>query len=262
MMKYLDDIQNARSDPKSLETLYRAALEENVGDEFKSALLACYEEAPANVLYETWFYRLEGDERTVEKAGRGTNWKLAIPLAVLNGLIFWLLSHEDLTIFNRYPHLFLLWSPIAAIFAMAFLVIAGKREKLPSGLIGLGVLVLPAYVLLFVPVQRFFLRNYYLDLMLMHVPLLVWIGVGRSVLGPKSDPKSRLAFVIKTFEVIVTGGLFIIAGGIFSGITVGMFQALNIDIPEAVLRLFFAGGFGALPVIVVASVYNPLVKPA
>ena len=58
------------------------------------------------------------------------------------------------------------------------------------------------------------------------------------------------------------GGLLVIAGGLFTSITVGLFGALNIDLPDLVLRLFVAGGGGLIPVVATAVIYNPTVPPA
>ena len=71
-------------------------------------------------------------------------------------------------------------------------------------------------------------------------------GIGRHISSSsrQSQPQRRFAYVIKTFEVITTGGLFAIAIGIFGMITFGLFQALGIELDTVVARLIFAGGGG------------------
>ena len=59
----------------------------------------------------------------------------------------------------------------------------------------------------------------------------------------------------------MVAGLLAIAGGIFTGITFGLFNALGIEPPEAVARLFFAGGAGLIALVAVALVYDPAVAP-
>ncbi len=86
--------------------------------------------------------------------------------------------------------------------------------------------------------------------------------MGISVLGFKSSTEDRFAFLIKSIEVMITAGLYLIAGMVFGGITMGMFAALSIDLPEIWLRLIAAGGFGLLPVLAVASVYDPGTPPS
>ena len=60
----------------------------------------------------------------------------------------------------------------------------------------------------------------------------------------------------------MVAGLFAIAGGLFTAITFGLFDALGITPPEAVMRLFLAGGAGLIVVLAVALVYDPTVAPA
>jgi len=62
--------------------------------------------------------------------------------------------------------------------------------------------------------------------------------------------------------VMITAGLYLIAGLALGGITIGMFEALGISIPDIWMRLIAAGGFGLLPVLAVASVYDPTFPPS
>jgi hypothetical protein len=91
---------------------------------------------------------------------------------------------------------------------------------------------------------------------------LCWIALGISVLGFNSIVEDRFAFLIKSIEVIITAGLYLIAGMAFGGITVGMFTALGIKLPDIWLRLIAAGGFGLLPVLAVATIYDPTTSPS
>jgi len=121
-----------------------------------------------------------------------------------------------------------------------------------------GMAAIGLYAMLFVVL---FKREQYQSLMILHLPVLAWIGVGVSLLGLKSDAQNCFAFLIKSLEVVVTGGIFLIAGGAFAGITVGMFEALGVHVPDAIMRLLLAGGGGLIPVLAVASVYDPHARP-
>jgi hypothetical protein len=96
----------------------------------------------------------------------------------------------------------------------------------------------------------------------LHLPLLAWIGCGLYLLGLRSEPRERFAFVIQSIEVFVTAGLFVGAGGVFGMITVGMFQALGISLPAAVVQRLFGAGGGLIPVLAVAVGYDPRSGPA
>lgn len=262
-MNLIPEIQAAKSDPQRLEQLFQQAQERDQTGVFLSALLACYEETPDNLLYAAWFYRLHQTAPQPEKIRRGVNWILAVPLSILTGLLFWLLSDfQDLMIYDHLPHLVLWWSPLATMSALAFLVVTARKNYQRAAILALGLLAAGAYVLLLAPgLGASWKVNHYLDLGAIHIPLLSWIALGAAVLGFKSSKEARFAFLIKSIEVMITAGLYLIAGVVFGVITVGMFDALSITLPELWMRLIMAGGFGLLPVLAVASVYDPTLSP-
>jgi hypothetical protein len=97
--------------------------------------------------------------------------------------------------------------------------------------------------------------------MLITLPLLCWIGIGVAVMGFRSSDTNRFAFLIKSIEVMITAGVYLIFGMAFGGITLGLFAALNITPSEIIIRLIVAGGFGLIPIIAVATIYDPQVSP-
>lgn len=272
-MSYHELVSALGDDAEQLEEAYQAALKAGQAEAFKQAIAAGRTAAPENLLYAAWFYRLR--HAAAQAKGTFVKWAWVIPLAVLNGLAFWWLSD-----FERYtiqladfrqgvvttefaPMLILLAAPIAAVFVLIYLTAAGRRRWLPAALIGGGLLAAVAYVLWVYP--RLGTRPFqeqYLTLMAMHLPLLAWAGVGAFLVAEHRDPGNRFAFLIKSLEVGIMGGLFVIAGGLFTGITVGLFQALQVQLPELVMRLLIAGGGGLIPVVATAVIYNAALSPA
>lgn len=257
-MKFLQEIRTGHQDPKLLEDLYQAASRANEADDFATALRACYEEAPDNVLYVAWHYRLQQAVQIDDEDARTTNWKLAIPLSLVTGLIFWIAANRRFEYPNNLPYIMLTWAPIATCFVMAFLTITANKSRKQPALVGLGLVAFGVYVTLFTKLAY---NEHYLALMLLHLPLLAWIGIGLSILGLKSPHQNRFAFLIKSIEVFITAGIFLIAGGAFVTITFGMFEAIGVTIPDEIMRLLIAGGGGLIPGLAVASVYNPHFRP-
>ena len=101
-------VQAAASDPARLETLYQSARATGAAQGFAAAIESAYAEEPANVLYSAWHYRLlsapaaeapatsssdgQASDRTVWQ------WQVAIPLSILLGFLFWILSAPGLTL--------------------------------------------------------------------------------------------------------------------------------------------------------------------
>lgn len=261
-MDIQQEIQTANGDPEQLELLFQRAQDEGQIDLFKATMSAYFEAEPENLLFAAWFYRLQQAISTGVKVS--INWKLAIPLSILTGVIFWLLSDIDNMIYlDHLPYLLLWGPPIAAMSALIFLSFSAKKNQLRAVLLGLGLFALTGYAMLVAPgLDVPWKINHYLDLAAIHIPLLCWVALGISVLGFKSMEEDRFTFLIKSIEVIITAGLYLIAGVALGGITIGMFAALSVDIPEIWLRLIIAGGAGLIPVLAVASVYDPAVDPA
>lgn len=262
-MDLIAEIQDACSDPQKLEDLYQEVQQKGNLEGFQAALLACYEEVPDNLLYAAWFYRMQQSAPPLEKLQRTINWALAIPLSILTGLIFWVFSDFEYFVFwDDIPSLALLWSPIATMSALVFMAVAAKKNQMRAVALGIGLLATATYAMLLGPsLDESWKTTQYIGLAAIHIPLLCLIALGISVLGFKSSTADRFAFLIKSIEVIITAGLYLIAGMVFGGITIGMFEALSISLPDLWLRLIAAGGFGLLPVLAIASVYNPTVSP-
>jgi len=176
----------------------------------------------------------------------------------ITGLVFWILSNPRFEFSNGMPYLMLVWALVGGCAIIAFLTITAGVNVKPASLVIAGLLVIGLYVTLFATSRH---RPHYRDLMLLHLPLLAWVGAGISVLGPRSDHQNRFAFLIKSIEVFITGGLYLGAGGAFVGITIGMFEALDIKLSDEVMRVLIAGGAGLVPVLAVAGVYDPHVRP-
>ncbi len=263
-MELDEEVRAAGSDPGKLEELYQTATQQGQREVFRSALLTCYEAAPDNLLYGAWFYRLQQIVVESPTSRLGVNWIVAIPLSILTGLIFWVLSDvERLTVQGGMPQLFLWWSSIATMSALIFLALTARNNLVRALALGGGLLAVTAYALLVGPAldPPTMIEHYFL-VAAIHIPLLCWIALGISVLGFKSSPDDRFAFLKKSIEVVIVAGLYLIAGVAFGGITIGMFAALGITLPDILLRLIIAGGFGLLPVMAIATVYDPGKRPA
>ncbi len=270
-MYYHETVSGLADDPERLEQVYQAARREGESEAFQEAIHLHYQAAPDNLLFAAWFHRLK---HTAQAARRHVvAWGWVVPLAAVNGLLFWWLSDDRYTIpiagvrpgtsDDFLPAVFVLAGPIAAAFLLTYLVAVGRRRWWLAGLIGAALLASGAYVLWVYP--RLGTRPFqeqYLTLTMLHLPLLAWAGIGIYLISGHRDPTTRFAFLIKSLEVFVMGGIFVIAGGLFTGITIGLFDALSVDVPRIVQRLIIAGGGGLIPVVASAVLYDPTIAPA
>jgi hypothetical protein len=266
---YQDLINILAEDAEGLEQIYQVSLKAGEALAFQEAVEAGHEHEPDNLLYAAWFYRLKNTG--VRAKEYAVAWAWAIPLALVNALLFWWLSGDRFMISfesiqgrerDFLPALFWLAAPLGALFVLAYLRAVGRKEWRLSALIGVLLLAAAGYVLFIYPqLGTEFFQEQYLTLMIMHLPLLAWSGVGAFLVAQHRDPENRFAFLIKSLEVFIVGGLFAIAGLLFTGITASLFQVLDVQLPDEVMRLFVAGGLGFILVVAVAAIYNPAVPP-
>ncbi len=262
-LEYLPAIHDAHSDPARLEVLYRAARDNGTADCFREALLASYREFPSNPLYAAWYYRLEQPIPATTGAGRAStaDWRLAVPISVVLGLLYFVLSDPTWTVVDHLPYLAILWAPLAALAILWFVTLAARRGYLRAVLLSAALATLTAYVLYVGQTASAASGNTYLTLMALHVPLLAGCAVGLAVLGWRSSAADRFGFLTKSIEVIATAGVAARAGGIFVGLTYGIFSAIGVRLDSLVTRLLVAGGGGLIPVLAVAAVYDPRLAP-
>jgi hypothetical protein len=248
------DIAVESDDPKVLEETYRAAVRQGQATSFGAAMRNKYQAAPDNPLYAAWYYRLQGQALDSEADASAIPWRIAVPLALLTGLFFALLSGSRFAFDNDMPYLLLLWSPIVAVLVYLFMFLVNPgygRRALPA--LG-GVLAAGAYVF---AISHWQAGETYQVLMVLHLPLLAWMGVGLGLLGWRSSAHERFAGLIKSVEIGITGGIFAIAVAAFTVITVGLFSALGLQVPDWVMQALFTGAAGLVPVIAVAVAYYP-----
>jgi hypothetical protein len=254
MANSIQGLTLSSDDPRTLEEVYRAALRQGEADSFAAAMISRYQSAPDNPLYAAWYYRLQARSLDGETEEGQIAWRTALPLALVAGLLFALLADSRFAFNDGAPYLVLFWSPIVAVLIYLFLLLenpAYRQRALPA--LG-GVVAVGAYVF---ALSLWWAGESYHILTVFHLPLLAWIGVGLGMLGWASSARERFAALIKTLEIGITGGVF--GGGVaaFAIITVGLFAALGLNMPERALQALFAGGAGLVPVIAVAVAFQP-----
>ena len=163
-------------------------------------------------------------------------WPPAIIGAVLLGGLFALLSGNEIPFPVPAPEVptayWIGWSPLAGLFLLIFnFTAAGSspdRRRYLTGAIAIVAATAGAAYNAWSPVSE--------DVAVLtaiHLPLVVWFVVGWTVWGQRATPEQRYAYLLKSVETVVAAGLFLISGAIFAALTFGVFQALGVELPEA-----------------------------
>jgi hypothetical protein len=270
-MTYSDTIKTLSEDPEQLERLYHEAAEAGQTSAFRQAIDEHYATAPDNLLLAGWHYRLRYAADQVKRFI--VEWRWALPLAFLNGFLFWWLTDEKRFMIQIgggpsrpqefLPVLFIWGAPLAALFILIYFTLASKKRWQLTAAIAAIPLLAAAYVSVIFPqagIRPF--QEQYLNLTLIHLPLLAWALVGGFFLIRHGDTGSRLRFLVKSVEVILVGGVFAGVLFAFAGITIALFDALNVAFSTVLLRLIFGGGLGVIIVLTPTIIYDPSLPPA
>lgn len=207
-------------------------------------------------------------EPTPEAAPRAA-WPLAILLSLALGIVFRLTPWRatGVTFLPGY-----VWGPAAGLAILLYLWLARGRLRAAGaqdgGTVSPGPMQVAwaAFVIAgFVTSALTFAPDRLGSLALLsviHLPALTWLVMGVAVLGRVEDPLERFAAVIKSIEVLVTGAIYTGVMVIFSGVTLGLLTALQVKIPPMVIEATAAFLLGLVPVLAVASVYDPGLRPS
>jgi hypothetical protein len=251
-------------DARQLEKLYRS----NKGL-FKSEFRQLYPELSGNTLAGFWNERLnyEGDD---------TNWGTSkdLLMVVLASMVAGLIAKLP-AIFNLNEELFYSRNVGFIVFPL-LTAYFGWKSKLSIGKI-VFVAGAPLAALLFINLLPHAAKSDTLTLSCIHLLLFLWAVLGFAFVGDiRSGATSRLSFLKYNGDLVVMTTLILIAGGIMSAITVGLFSLIGFNIEEFYFKNVAIFGLAAAPLVgtyltqtnpqlvgkvspVIAKIFSPLV---
>ena len=264
-MTLKQDIEAASGDPAGLERLYRSSQSEGNEAAFIEALQQCQEEHPRDVLLEAWAHRLDlPAEREEEDGGHDRHWWTIIGASVLLGVGSALLARGKPPVPVPDEADVLFWvglGPLVAVGLLAYLAWAQRWTKNLTKYAAAAVTVVAAS--LYVGLTIGDRTDDVAFLGAVHLLFVSWAVVGVSLCLRYPNPaRQSFAYLVKTVEVVLTGGIFFGAGLIFVGLTYGIFAVLGIELPEDDLVVVAAWAVGAIPLLAIGSVYDATTSPA
>lgn len=254
-----------------METLYRQVLEAGNEPAFKEAIKLCVREDPGNLLLSAWACRLDLQDRSHSVAGAESQsvnqsqtrrWWAAVSTSVVMGVLYALLARgkPPVPIPGEADPLFWIgWSPLTALGILFYLSMVDRSRRRFYGYAGLAVIPVAVVVAVIIWGR--------LDditvLSALHLPFIGWAAIGAALTIARPYPARQCySYLVKSTETLLAGGIYLAAGAIFMGLTYGIFAVLGINFPEDNLQTVAALGIGAIPVMAMASVYDPSAAPA
>ena len=264
-------IEEARGDAGGLERLYRQALV--AGDEptFKEAIGQCAGDHPEDILFSAWACRLDvrsqpdvaGSVGQSIKQSQTRHWPTAVAASVVLGILYALFAADKPPVPNpseANPLFWIGWGPVTALAVLFYLAMVDRTRERVRRYVGLAVALLP--ITAYTALLAWSRTDQIAILIALHLPFVAWAAVGASLTLGQPDPaRQRYACLVKSLETVLTGGIYFGAGVIFVGLTHGIFSVLGIKLPQDGLQTVAAWGIGAIPILALASVYDPAAAP-
>jgi hypothetical protein len=258
------DLLSNIDNPKQLEKLYR----ENKA-EFKAEFNLLYPELTGNKVADYWNERLNYESSEISW---GSNRELIF--VIIAGLIAGVIAKFP-EIFNFNQEVFYQRNIGFIVFPILTAYFIWKRN-LPTKTIAVAAVVFLISALFI----NLFPENDKSDTLILsciHLLLLLWAVLGFSYTGDDlKDHQKRIGYLRYNGDLVIMAGLIVIAGGILTGITIGLFSIIGINIEKFYFDYVVIFGLAALPIIathivqtnpelvnkispVIAKLFSPLV---
>lgn len=232
-----EEIRKHLGNPKQLETLYRSNKLN-----FKREFNLLYPELKESTVADFWNHRLNYESAEV-KFGSGRDLVFVIVAAVLAGFIAKIPAMFSIDEDVFYPRNigFIVFPFLTAYFAWKNNLSVGRISFLiASTLLGLVFINL-------LPNDR---NSDTLVLSCIHLLLFLWSILGFSFVSnlQKNDEK-RLEFLRYNGDLLVMCALIMIAAGIMTGITIGLFSVIGLSVEKFYFEYIVVFGLPAVPIL-------------
>ncbi|MGK7396556.1 MAG: hypothetical protein ACNS62_18405 [Candidatus Cyclobacteriaceae bacterium M3_2C_046] len=232
-----EELLNHLNDPNHLEKMYR----QNKVD-FKQTFNSMYPELKGNLLAKCWYERLNYETQQIHRDTSRELWFVLI-VSVLAGLLAKLptfFSLEQEFFYSRNMG-FIIFPALSAYFAWQHQLSAGKITAMT------GTILISLFYINSLPDLQ---KSDTTILACIHLVLFLWSVMGFSYISKKPGSQSlRLGFLKYNGDLLVMSTLFLIAGGIMSGITIVLFGLIGWHIEDFYFEHIVIFGLPAVPIM-------------
>ncbi|MBN8665021.1 MAG: hypothetical protein J0L83_10615 [Chitinophagales bacterium] len=221
--------------PEKLEQLYRDSPKQ-----FTNAFQTMYPSIAQTSAAAFWQARLQYTKESLITFGQKSEWILVLALSMLAGFaarlpLFWLIGDQQPEWYQQHIG-FLVFPFLLAYFAY--------KQSIPKQQ---WLLVGGAYLFAFV-LNEWVTKNSQTQILIsIHLPILLWLLL--AFVFRQDGRADRLAYLRLNGNLLLLSGLILIAGGMVTGVTVGLFELLGIKIGDWYFQNILPFGLPAVPII-------------
>jgi hypothetical protein len=264
-----EKIKEFITDPEKLERLYREDKKS-----FEADFVKIYPEIQDTEMARFWKSRLDFDKMPDKtKQNSGSDIFIMIAICLFAGL---LIKIPD--IFNINLIKFPFYEKDAGIIVflgLTLYAISVKRDFSKRNLIIISLIFLVSIIYInLLPGAK---NSASINLVYIHMPLLMWCAYGMVFIEfDLKDKSKRIEYIKHNGDLAIMGALILIAGALLSGITIGLFKAIGINIEKFYSHYIIIVGLVSAPVVttyilknssaltnkiapIIANIFSPLV---
>lgn len=259
-----EKILNNLHDPGKLEEMYR-----NNRSAFRKAFHLLYPDISQHPTAQVWYERLNYGKEEIDWGFRN-EWFLVIILSILAGLVAKIPAFTGITEDFFYPR-----NIAFIVFPLLIAYFAWKQNPKLKKLVSVSIVVIASVFYINLLPDK--LHSDTLILACLHLPFFLWFVLGYTYVGKDiRDHQKRLDFLKYNGDLVVITSLILAAGGLLTGITLGLFSLIDLEIEEFYFRNIAIWGIAASPIVgtylvqnnphlvgkvspVIARVFTPLV---
>jgi hypothetical protein len=238
----IEEIKRNLHNPEVLETMYR-----NDKKAFELSFGKVYPEIEDSEAAKFWKTRLEYDKPAVKISGfRNRDLLVMIAACLITGFLIKLPA-----LFNFNLSEFLFYERNAGIIVFSGLIIyylwVNKTFEMKKlAIAALGILIPLLYVNV-LPVDK---NSNSINLVYFHLPVLMWCMYGITYIGfDLRDNLSRMEYIRHNGDLAVLGAIILLAGGVVTAVTIGLFSAIGISIEKIYMNNVVVVGLASAPIV-------------
>lgn len=255
--------------PEQLEKLYRADKKR-----FEKAFFGIYHEIEDSKISDFWKARLEPDKPGEFKSlARKTDVYFLIITCLLTGFLIKIpqlfdIKLDDLIFYEKNAGLIILLG------LSAYLFLTKKQINYKQLISSVIIFIISAVYINTLPSNR---DSNSIILAYIHLPLLLWCLYGLIFIDfDIKDRSKRIDYIKYNGDLAILTAVILIAGGILTGVTLGLFLAIDLDIENFYSEYIVISGLVSSPIVasyivkkfpsvtskiapIIANIFSPLV---
>jgi hypothetical protein len=232
------------NNPEFLEATYRKDV-----TSFKQSFIEAYPIVKDELLAKAWYVRLNYKQSDISW-GLKNEWKVVAILAAIVAVVAilpnFIIVEQDVFYAKNIGFI---------VFPALMVYFVWKQQQPTKRLI--APLIISLISIVYINLLPVLANSDSVSQAFFHMPLFLWVIFGYIFIGGDlSSTGKKINFLRFNGDLLVLCGLMLIAGGIFTAITINLFEVLKVNIENIFLNYIMAAGLSIVPLFATYLIQN------